>query len=197
MSEQQKATQQKQTKARNGGCLIPTLGLFTIFGGAVYLMVTAEPEVSPYGTTAHDEVQPVVNLTGNISRELASEGSYARSLPDGLHIVHDEDSGDYKLVAKFYYFVGDKAYGFFGMDDLPEEYVPYRDPSAKGEGHQLWTIASMDSLVSDDMKPGFYNYTIKGEVLNGKDLSFTMLYDDDFGVDKGYGYMGLTVKPSF
>tara|TARA_R110002126_G_scaffold13118_3_gene56667 strand:- start:186817 stop:187434 length:618 start_codon:yes stop_codon:yes gene_type:complete len=193
MSENKQSEAQTTKKSTFG--LGQVFGLVVI-GGIAYSILTAEPEENPYGGEQNAEVTAVKEIKSDVTRELISEGHFARTLPDGLHIIHDKNEDAYYLVMKAQYDSFDEGYGFFGMDELEHSYVPDAAPSSESAAFSLWSIAEAKDLLPLNLVAGRYGYTIGGNALNGTDLRFSIIYDADSGFDRGYGYMGLNVEQS-
>lgn len=173
-----------------GGVAGVLVGAFMLGG---FFLLSGEPEESPYNTTTYDEVTPVHNVQGGVGIEQVSDLKFAQSLPMGVHIIHDKANDEFNVVMKFRHEALDRGYGFFAMDSISEDYVPNTAPTSNTENMSLWTVASANDIVNDDLMPGKYIYTISGDRLNGQDLKLSVVYDVDQSFDEGFGYMGLNV----
>ncbi|MAH06071.1 MAG: hypothetical protein CL561_10990 [Alphaproteobacteria bacterium] len=176
-------------------------GIVSIFGVAAFGLVTlailtAEPDENPYGAAPADGVNTVTLTAQNISVTKTGDLHYARTLPDGLHVVYDKRESEYFLVLKDRYSGIEEGFGYFGIDRISEKYVPNTSPNSSGNEFSIWTLAEAKDVLPEEYDHGKFEYKINGNALNGYDLRFTLIKDRYSGIDEGFGYMGLSVQPS-
>ena len=106
-------------------------------------------------------------------------GHFAETLPDGISILHIKEKDEWKA-----------GYGYFGMTQIPSEYLPSRGADAEYGNVSIWQILKGDtaSLWGD----GMYSVIVPGTFLNGQDLSLTVVKDEAVGYKVGYAYLGVS-----
>lgn len=117
-------------------------------------------------------------------------GHFAETLPDGIAILHIKDKNQYMLAIKDENHGWKAGYGYFGMTQIPAEYLPSRGADAEYGNVSIWQVLKGDtaSLWGD----GMYNVTVPGTILNGQDLSLTVVKDEAVGYKVGYAYLGVS-----
>ncbi len=170
------------------------VGVFMLAAFVGVLTQCSDEAPNPYNIQKSDPANPVLVVEKGVEIEGVRIGAYIGSLPSGLHVIYSKDDDSYMIAMKYQDSGIDRGYGFFGMDTLPHNYAPNKEPSAQSENLSLWTIANEADIIKEGfVGSGLYKYHIDGALLNGTGLTLSVLIDTDSGLEKGYGYMGLNV----
>jgi len=175
-----------------------TLRLASVFAlSSAMALLTACGRQGPYTNDAPTQ-QTTVKQVDGVSHQQILSGDFAETLDDGAYVITFKDSGASFLVVK------DKdqpalsyaGYGYFGMTDIGQEFVPSRQADVDNGNLSLWKIQSGD--IVEQLEDGVYTMTFAGEVLNGQDIQVMVIKDRDSPSlsYQGYGYLGLSTMPS-
>lgn len=117
-------------------------------------------------------------------------GNFAETLPDGISILHIKEKDEYMLAIKDENHGWKVGYGYFGMTQVPADFVPSRSADTENGNVSIWQVLKGDTAsLWDD---GMHNVTVPGNLLNGQDLSLTVIKDEATGYKVGYAYLGVS-----